>query len=476
MLHYSEALGWNADSAECCQGPGVRHIVAVGTYQLDEATGLRNGRLILKALSAQRPLCGDVGNGAKSEQAWQLRPLQTLGLPGVFDLKWAQPGEDSRLQQVAACTVCGSGAMALALSWSQSQGTSSMPQHGSSSTAQHGTSSGSRSKDGEAEMDCPASSSKPQTLAVSTSDGQLALLQVTPACLAPLVRWDAHNAEVWSVAHYGNCQPSVLLSGADDCCLKVWDLRCLAGPSLALISRPEDREGRQGAADDAWSQSLDLEPPTCMHTNRKAHAAGVCSIAPHPAHQHIVATGSYDDQLRIWDLRQTARPVVLSQASTTGGVWRLKWHPHDPTRLLAACMYGGFQVFSTVAVPKTGEAAGEGECQGHGSGGMRDWHSPLHVKQTYSGHGSIGYGADWFAEGARDDALAADAAQALHASSEEQHGSVVQVDEAVALHTSCRPVACAHAHAAGQATAGSQDLVVTASFYDQLLHLWSPES
>ncbi|GFH16351.1 hypothetical protein HaLaN_12752 [Haematococcus lacustris] len=28
----------------------------------------------------------------------------------------------------------------------------------------------------------------------------------------------------------------------------------------------------------------------------------------------------------------------------------------------------------------------------------------------------------------------------------------------------------------GQATAGSQDLVVTASFYDQLLHLWSPES
>ncbi|GFH13468.1 diphthamide biosynthesis 7 [Haematococcus lacustris] len=207
-------------------------------------------------------------------------------------------------------------------------------------------------------MDCPASSSKPQTLAVSTSDGQLALLQVTPACLAPLVRWDAHNAEVWSVAHYGNCQAR--------------------------------------AADDAWSQSLDLEPPTCMHTNRKAHAAGVCSIAPHPAHQHIVATGSYDDQLRIWDLRQTAWPVVLSQASTTGGVWRLKWHPHDPTKLLAACMYGGFQVFSTVAVPKTGEAAGEGECQGHGSG--------------------------------------------------------------------------------GQATAGSQDLVVTASFYDQLLHLWSPES
>ncbi|GFH19343.1 predicted protein [Haematococcus lacustris] len=226
-------------------------------------------------------------------------------------------------------------------------------------------------------MDCPANSSQPQTLAVSMSDGQLALLQVTPACLAPLVRWDAHNAEVWSVAHYGNCQasPEWLLTsclchamhpaaagGADPpypwpalrktalghtghmvLRLHVWDLRCLAGPSLALISRPEDREGRQGAADDAWSQSLDLEPPTCMHTNRKAHAAGVCSIAPHPAHQHIVATGSYDDQLRIWDLRQTAWPVVLSQASTTGGVWRLKWHPHDPTKLLAACMYGGFQ-------------------------------------------------------------------------------------------------------------------------------------
>ena len=70
-------------------------------------------------------------------------------------------------------------------------------------------------------------------------------------------------------------------SGGDDCHFKGWDLR---------------------------------QPASATFCNCKAHSAGVCCIAPHPSKPHVVATGSYDDQARIWDLRNTAAPVCTSQA------------------------------------------------------------------------------------------------------------------------------------------------------------------
>jgi hypothetical protein len=77
QLHDSRVLDLNADSAECCPVPGLRHWLAVGTYQLQESTQQRLGRLYLFALAA--------------DHRWKLAnysSTQQLQVPGIFDLKW----------------------------------------------------------------------------------------------------------------------------------------------------------------------------------------------------------------------------------------------------------------------------------------------------------------------------------------------------------------------------------------------------
>ncbi|CAD7698740.1 unnamed protein product [Ostreobium quekettii] len=130
----------------------------------------------------------------------------------------------------------------------------------------------------------------------------------------------------------------VLYSGADDCCMKGWDER------------------------------IDSRTPIFM--NRKEHSAGVCSIQCSYFSEHVLATGSYDEHLRIWDLRNVAKPVTAKKASLQGGVWRVKWHPRKRDLILAACMHNGFRVVS----------AGSNE---------------LRTVEHYTAHKSLAYGADW---------------------------------------------------------------------------------
>lgn len=87
-------------------------------------------------------------------------------------------------------------------------------------------------------------------------------------------------------------------------------------------------------------------------------------------------SGSYDEIVRIWDVRSVRCPV--STFPTGGGVWRLKWYPF-PDRgdiLLAACMHAGVRVLNV---------SSRSDVPGIAEG----------VVAKYTRHASMAYGVDW---------------------------------------------------------------------------------
>lgn len=151
--------------------------------------------------------------------------------------------------------------------------------------------------------------------------------------------WRGHDLfgsdiEVW-IAAFNYYDTNVVFSGGDDGILKGWDVRS--------ASR--------------------------MFQNRNCHEMGICSIMFNPHKEFCAATGSYDEQVQIWDTRNMVQPVL--KYGTGGGVWRIKWHPTMDNVVVTANMRGGFQVLR-----------------------MMHWET-IEQKFKYEQHESLAYGVDW---------------------------------------------------------------------------------
>lgn len=107
--HDQHQLPLNADVAEWCPAPQALSALAVGTYQLDEATQQRMGRLHMYALQRDgAPAAAAVEQAAcvpLSSQQLRLAELSSMELPGIFDLRWHPR---SAMPQLAAALADGS--------------------------------------------------------------------------------------------------------------------------------------------------------------------------------------------------------------------------------------------------------------------------------------------------------------------------------------------------------------------------------
>jgi diphthine methyl ester acylhydrolase len=158
--------------------------------------------------------------------------------------------------------------------------------------------------------------------------------------------WTAHTlfanvpAEVWSCAF--GAEGKLVITGADDAKIKFWDTRTLTRPVQVLGN--------------------------CFQ-------AGVTVISPHPRNPNLVAAGSYDETIGIFDVRYTSQELLSRSGKLGGGVWRIQWHPELDDKMLLAVMHGGCRVVQLDPDD--------------------DFRPIPTVAKEFLAHESMAYGADW---------------------------------------------------------------------------------
>lgn len=149
---------------------------------------------------------------------------------------------------------------------------------------------------------------------VLTSDtkGFLSLFSVGESNIELVNRFKAHDYEVWSVFQDRD-DLNLVYSGADDCTLKIWDLR----DTTRAVGKCQVFQG------------------------------GVCSIlntnsisGKYAGNSSTLFCGSYDERIHVID-RRALKSSVAESKKLNGGVWKIK-----PNRdiLLCACMHTGVHI------------------------------------------------------------------------------------------------------------------------------------
>ena len=304
-----------ADSVECCptvtkgtDGEETR-LLACGTYALDAESGTKSG-----AVRLYRVVSTTQGSIASY--------LGALGSKAVFEIRWAFPN-------ILGVVTANSTLDIYRIDASSSFAADSDE---SSTATEHAVELVASKSVGSDVLDCvhytaidfdgdKRESTTPGTSAiVSQSDGRMTLWSLDDGALRHRSRWLAHAytgsapAEIWCTV-FDERDKRLVWSGADDCKLKSWDLRT---PCRSAASE----------------------------TPQRVHEMGVTSVRTLEQNPSILVTGSYDERVRLFDVRNLRRPI--STAAVDGGVWQLRTVPipsaPKAVGIAAACMRGGVSV------------------------------------------------------------------------------------------------------------------------------------
>ncbi|XP_073828088.1 diphthine methyltransferase [Musca autumnalis] len=319
---------YSADSVEWCPHINYRNIFACGTYQLEEN---KEGEEEKPCQRKGRIYLFEFDKLTKS-----LQELQRIETAAILDMKWLSCNSGCEVPTLATATALGKIEIFqlenCKLKLIESVALKSDDDNNLALSLDWNQSN----------------ESSLQQILASDSKGNISLLsRSNERNMEILKSWHAHNFEAWICA-FDKWDKNRIYSGGDDMLLNVYDLR---SESRIMLN--------------------------------KSHTAGVTCLLSHPKREHILLTGSYDENLRIFDTRAMKGP--LNEINLQGGIWRIKPDPRDYNLMLCACMYHNFSIVDM----------GDGNAS-----------PPPSLVGEFVEHKSICYGADWglnFEEG--DDVL-----------------------------------------------------------------------
>jgi histone-binding protein RBBP4 len=154
----------------------------------------------------------------------------------------------------------------------------------------------------------------------------------------------------WSPLREGH-----LVTGNEDTTVKTWDLKAAYAKNKTSLEatstytvhsatvndvqyHPIHEMWIGTASDDLTWKVIDTRMAThqqALYSKQQAHQDAVNCIAFHPEIEHIVATGSSDKKVGIWDLRNYDKKIHELDAHKAD-VMSLQWHPQDQAILGSA--------------------------------------------------------------------------------------------------------------------------------------------
>eukprot|EP00890_Picochlorum_soloecismus_P006384 jgi/Picsp_1/6747/NSC_04088-R1_transducin wd40 domain-containing protein len=311
VTHSEIPLDLHADVADWNRNIGHEHLLAVGTYQLDETTKTRYGKMYTYSTAvADGSLAVSDGVASTGIPDNTREPIiklidKPMDMAGIFDLQWI-PGKIHG-SHTNVVTALADGTLTI---WDAVSRTSYVD----TLSSRHDETFDSTNM--ALTVDClrQESAEGDLYLASSYAHGTAKVHKVAEDRLACINDWEAHTLEAWVATWSPHQHGNIIYTGGDDAAFCGWDTR-------------------------------DPHNASRVFMDRKTHTAGVCCIVESPKQEGIIFTGSYDQRIRVWDNRHTSRPICQAEADAGGGVWKLKPHPGDPDVILAACMHYGFSIF-----------------------------------------------------------------------------------------------------------------------------------
>ncbi|PRP77308.1 protein phosphatase 2C-related protein [Planoprotostelium fungivorum] len=272
---------YSADSIEFCPFNDQQDLFLCGTYQLIEETKEKVGRLYLYQLN---------------QSYTEFHEVSTMDVPAILDLKWSYQ-ENSQKKLSGMVDAAGR----LTILQLESQNDSYRMSELCSTQVDDAEGALSLSLDWS---DRVKKSATPRIIVSYTSANPagptMSVFSLTEGGLSQELQWKAHEYENW-IAAFNYHQEEIVYSGGDDCKTTV--------PVAA--------------------QSISF-------------SMGVTSIQSCPHRENLLAVGSYDDTLSLWDTRKMTTPT--QRVNLGGGIWRVRWHPDTFGPLAVAAMRAGFHV------------------------------------------------------------------------------------------------------------------------------------